>query len=238
MKNPITKTHSSHGGFIETKKRFDALFLSGIAALAIGSANLQAQTETNQYVEIIGGLNSPASTTLDSAVDGGTLSFDTSFDSGIVFGGAYGYEFTESFTGEFEYIWQTTDADQYQVANLPTGGEGDVSAVTIMLNALWDRSFGESDRWSLFGGVGLGFIQEVSSDYEVDGVEYSFDDSGFGFQAMLGIRREINDRWYWSGELKQLFGGSFDAENELDATDIISLDYDVTSLSFGHGYRF
>ena len=205
--------------------------------LAASSAVGQA-TAPKRYFEATFGLNQPTSTTFSSVIDGQSGRSSVSLDSGVLAGGSFGYYFNSKVAGELEYTWQRADANSFSLPGLMAGGEGDIASVTIMLNALRDWQIGKDGTWTFFAGAGLGIVQEVSSDYELGSEEISFDDSGFGFQGFVGVRKQLNENWYLSARLSHLIGGGYTVRNEVDADDRIDLDYDFTSLRLGVGFRF
>lgn len=233
IKTPTTPHHFNRNS---TKLTHRKTVLAGLLCLAIQT--YAHAEDKNWYATVLGGSSMPSDTDYLSNIDGDSLNFDTEFGNGVLFGGNLGYEFNQNWSGEFEYIWQRSDSDRFQLAALPPGGEGDVASVTIMFNALRNWDLSQDGGWQFFAGGGLGWVQEVSSDYELDGTEYSFDGDGFGFQGFIGIRKDLGDKWFWSAKLNQLWGGSYSLTREDDREDRIEMDYDVTSLQIGLGFRF
>lgn len=215
------------------------LILKGVAALsAVLFAHTVQANDKDWYFTFLSGSSMPGNTLYTSSVGESSLAFDTEFENGVLFGGNLGYDFSDKWSGEFEYVWQRSEANRFQLASFPDGGEGDVASVTIMLNAVRNWQLSETSSWHLFAGGGLGWVQEVSSDYELNGSEYSFDGDGFGFQGFVGISKDMGDKWFWTAKLNRLWGGSYELSREDETSDTIEMDYDVTSLQIGLGFRF
>jgi len=146
---------------------------------------------------------------VDLDVDGNTDEATVDFNTGYDFGGLVGYDFG-AFRLETEAAYKSASIDELTAGTLgfqagpPVGttfngftapATGDVTALSFMLNGLFD--FGPDDGLQAFAGGGVG-VARVSLDGTVDATgPGAFDDSdtGLAWQLLAGIRAPISDDW-------------------------------------------
>lgn len=144
---------------------------------------------------------------IDFDVNAGAGTFSADLDKGYDFGGLVGYDFG-AFRLEAETSYRSADIDQITTGgnNLLFGGpsgvipagvydaQGEVNALSFMLNALVD--FGADDGIQGFVGGGVG-IARIDMNGTVNSAVDAFDDSdsGFAYQALAGVRAPLSDSW-------------------------------------------
>lgn len=149
------------------------------------------------------------------------LGWDTEFDTGVTFSGAFGHDFGNGFRGELqgfytEYDVNThsgvlvggTNIDAVDVAVLTRGapdaanpsvgavvaaGQGGVKSYGGFLNAYYD--FPTGSNFEPYVGVGLGYVVN-DFDYSPSGVVIADDSAdGFAYQLMAGASLAVTDKF-------------------------------------------
>ncbi len=169
--------------------------------------------------------------------EGGTLTpGDAEYDTGVGYSGSLGYRWDNGFALELEGIYRRNELDSLEVNGVNIADEGDFASLTVYLNALYH--FETGNRWRPYVGLGLGWVEEIDVDIDDGGAELGYDDSGFGYQAMVGVEYEsdFGVGYFVEG---RLFGATgFDLESE-DGTGV---EYDGNylglGLTLGLTYRF
>ena len=117
---------------------------------------------------------------------------EISFDPGLNFGGAFGYDFGDT-RAEFEIAYRGWDMDQGTILGVfpgcPCTGsiDGDASALSFMVNGYYDFHLADSPLFPYLG-AGIGFAS-VNADL---GLGADDSDLVFAYQLMAGIGYEIN----------------------------------------------
>jgi outer membrane protein OmpA-like peptidoglycan-associated protein len=160
-----------------------ALALMALPMLALSSPAM-AQSSSGYYVGAGGGLN----LLRDSDINGGSIDTSADFDNGFgaVINGGYGYG--NGLRAEVELGYRSNDVDTVGGSN----GTGDVSALSLMLNAYYDISTGTN--WTPYVGVGIGGARlDVDGTSPVGGSSIDDTDNVFAYQGILGTAYRIND---------------------------------------------
>jgi len=114
----------------------------------------------------------------------------TSFDLGFNIGGAIGYDYG-NIRAEGEITYHTNDIDEFSVLGFTVPGEGEVSALSFMVNGYYDFHSANSPVVPYLG-VGIG-VANGMVDASVAGISLIDDDAWvFAYQFMAGIGFEIN----------------------------------------------
>jgi OmpA-OmpF porin, OOP family len=136
-----------------------------------------------------------------AGVVGANTAVTTNAKTGFNVSGELGYDFGLFRTG-FELGYQRAAlGDVNNLANIAAVGangtnsvaSGNVSALSFMLNGLFD--FGSSDSWAGSVGGGVGIAQYKASKFATGTRAAFLDDSdtGFAWQVLAGIRKSISD---------------------------------------------
>ncbi len=188
-----------------------------------------AQDVGGYYAKAFGGISALQG---DSFTFGATTS-SLNYDSGVSFGGAFGYDYADSsFRAEVEFNYRSGDAIEIP---LNIGSEGDFASTSLMLNGYY--VFETASKWRPYVGVGLGFLTEV--DFDIDGAagDVEFSDRGsVAAQVMLGVEYPVSDRFSVFGEARYFTAGSVTLEGEGGST--LDADYDTFDFNFGGVLRF
>jgi OmpA-OmpF porin, OOP family len=130
-----------------------------------------------------------------------SIAVTTNAKTGFNVAGELGYDFGMFRTG-FELGYQRAglgDVNNFAgiaavgTNGLNTGNAGNLSALSFMLNGLFD--FGASDSWTGSVGGGVGIAQYKASKF-VTGTRAAFlddSDTGFAWQILAGVRKAISD---------------------------------------------
>ena len=194
--------------------------LAVLLALSAGPAVAQ---DTAYYTKLFGGFSSLQG---DSA-ELGTAPQSLSYDGGVIYGGAFGYDYGDRpFRAELEFAYRSDEA---------TGGiGGDYASTTLMLNGYYLFSLGS---FTPYTGIGLGYVTEI--DFDVTGGpdigEYS-DRGLFAWQAILGADYAISEQVSLFGEARYFATETPTLEGPGGAT--LSADYDAIDILAGVTFRF
>lgn len=188
------------------------------------------------YGKISAGVTQLFDGDLDREQGGAIVPGDAQYDAGIAYSGAFGYRWGNGFALEAEGIYRRNEIDSLEVAGVDTLREGDFASLTFYLNGLYH--FDTGTRWRPYVGVGFGWVEEIDVDIDAGTGEFGYDDSGWGYQAMVGVEYETKSGLGVFTEAR-LFGATgFDLESE-DGTGVeYDGDYMGMSLMLGVTYRF
>ena len=167
-------------------KRFSGLFLFSVMVLVAASASAEGW-----YVGAFGSFSGVDDIRFDTALGTVTTPFESDMGLGLV----VGYDF-DSVRVEGEWSMREYEVENHILggARLP-GPTGDSESRALMVNAYYD--FNQEGTVQPYIGAGLGLV-----DVELDGFGVtpvpdvlSDDDSGFGYQLMLGLGFEVSESW-------------------------------------------
>lgn len=155
-----------------------------IAAAFLAMAPAIAAADSKVYVDIAGGVNFLE----DSDISGSGLSTSADFDPGFAFKAAVGNALDSGFRFEIEAAYRENDADSVG----GTSAGGDVSAWSIMGNAIYDIKTG--GRLTPYVGFGAGFAGIDWNDVTpVGGGTVDDNTTVFAYQGIAGAAYRIND---------------------------------------------
>ena len=177
----------------------------GLALASTALASPALARDGQWYVEVGGGPMLVEDMDFDVNEDTDQIGVD--FDTGFDFGGLVGYDFG-AFRLEAEASYREADISELTVGTVgvadgPTGNSGaglfpangDVNALSFMLNGLFD--FGDDDGIQGFVGGGVG-VARVDANATVSASSpgaFNDSDSGFAYQVLAGVRAPLNDNW-------------------------------------------
>ncbi len=201
---------------------------AGCALCIAGAPMLAAAQDNNDgfYLRVLGG----ASFLSDANLSGAALG-KVGFDTGVIAGTAFGYDFVDSpFRSELEYTYRTGDADG------KLGITGDLASTTLAVNGYYDFSPIGTLGVTPYIGAGLAYVTEIDFDVQTGPIgEYS-KTGMFGYQLMLGAEVPVSERWSINGELRYFDAGSQSLRSPAGAS--LRTDYATLDLVFGAAYRF
>lgn len=177
------------------------------------------------YARAWGGVSDLRDDTLSFGGATATLNFDT----GVSFGGAFGYDYPDSpLRAEVEFNYRSADATDIPLA---FGSEGDFASTSLMINGIYAFDTGSALR--PYVGLGIGALTEI--DFDIGDAEFS-DRDGFAYQAMIGVEYPVSDRFALFAEARYFSAGSVDLET--DAGEGLTADYDSIDINFGGSLKF
>jgi len=157
------------------------LFVLLISLLTVSFATAEI------YVSGSAGLTFLDDSDLDDGYDTGKLSYD--FGLGIV--GAFGATVMDNGRAEIELGFRNSDMDEITLDGYGTAPvDGDMSALSVMLNAYYD--FANDSDFVPFVGAGIG-IASIDMEIESGYYSYSTDDNVFAYQGMIGCGYDVNE---------------------------------------------
>ena len=134
----------------------------------------------------------------DSDISGGGVDGELRFDTGFVVAGAVGTSI-DSFRIEGEVSYQSNDTDEVKIDGLGSGDiDGDVTALSLLLNGYYDFNNGSAITPYLTAGIGYSNVEIDLDDLgdENDGVfAYQFG-AGFGFAATDNVTIDAKYRYF------------------------------------------
>jgi opacity protein-like surface antigen len=203
------------------------LILTAIFALVFITTSAQA-ADKGMYVS--GNLGVSILSDADNEALG--IVIESSYDPGFNIGGAIGYNYG-SVRAEGEIIYRRNDADELSVFGLSAPADGEVSAISFMVNGYYDFHSANSSMVPYLGG-GLG-AASVDLDISALGVPLG-DDSAtvFAYQFMAGLGFNISPTTTLTA------GYRYFATSDPEFTDPtgIKFDSEYQSHEFTFGARF
>lgn len=143
------------------------------------------------YIAFFAGLNDVDDTVVETGL--GTL--ESTYDAGLGWGLAGGYQFAH-FRLEGEILSErANDVDVHRLDGIETPGSfGTLENEVGIANILFD--FAAEARVSPYIGVGVGLAEVTLKDYGFAGIPEAFaEDNVLAYQAILGIGIEVTPQW-------------------------------------------
>ena len=167
----------------------------GMAAVA--AALLPTSVSADSYEDTMKGLyfdlRAGGSFLSDADNEGfatGGITIESEFDTGFVVEGAVGWEHQSGFRGELALGYQQYDVDTLSTLGSSVPGDGDVGALTFMLNGYYAFNL---DKFRPYVGVGVGGAH-VSADISALGFQAVDDsDTVFAYQGIVGLEYRLSD---------------------------------------------
>lgn len=164
------------------------LFVSA-ALVAVTAAHAQARSF---YVSAMGGANWLTDETNSNPVEGSDLGGNWRFNTGWDAGGSVGIAFGNGPRIEGEVVYRHNGVDSHFDGDegVYRSGHGNVSQVSVMVNAAYDVDCGS--RWIPYFGIGAGAIHvsyNKAGSFDEDDDDYVIDDSYWrgAVQAFAGV---------------------------------------------------
>ena len=155
----------------------------------------------------------------DSTAPGETI--ELSYDTGWTLGAAVGYRFN-NLRVEGELSYQKNDLDQVSAMGVSLDGTGDASGTALLVNGYY--VFANESAFTPYIRVGQGNAKVEANDYAVNGVDIgSEDDSGFAYQAGVGVGYAVNENV--TIDIKYRYFATVDAEFDTAEVEIASHNF-------------
>lgn len=165
--------------------------------------------------------------------DGGV---DVTVDTGINAGIGFGYHYTNNIAVELFWEYRTNDS-QSLIDDGTFYDEGNYASNIFYLNGYY--FFENESDWSPYLGVGLGWVQEIDIDFEQNGTELSYSESGpLAYQLLAGIEYALLDNILISAEFRYSSASIDTLKGEENLGSISDLDYQPTTLQVGIKWLF
>jgi len=165
----------------------------------------------------------------DSDIDGYGEHAELSYDTGYSVGLALGYEFEYNIRLEAGIGYQANDLDEASAYGYTASADGDVSALTFMVNGYYDFKNSTAFTPFVMAGIGLARIDVNFDSIEGENIDESDDDTVFAYQAGLGVGYALNDSV--TLDLKYVYFATQDAEFD-------GVDVEISSHNVVLGIRF
>jgi outer membrane protein OmpA-like peptidoglycan-associated protein len=198
-----------------------------LAALIVGVGGEASAVDQGFYLGIGAGVN----LTEDVDLEGGAIDTDAATDLGWAAAGSFGYAYGNGIRTELEFGYRSNDVDDLSGV---AGGSGDVDAISIMVNALYD--FHNSTRFTPYVGGGIGWTNlDFSGVAPVGGSTLSDNGDDIGYQGIAGLSYAIAEQVDLFGEYR--YAGTF---SDIDVTTNAGagLDAGYAAHTFLIGLRF
>ena len=156
-----------------------------VACLAVATVATEVNAE-GPYVSLFGGVNFMPDT--DTAV-GPDYVTEADFDEGFVVGGAAGFAFDSGFRVEGEVAYRRNSMVTADYGGGYTA-EGDMDALSLMVNVWYDFKTGTNSRVFVGGGIGGAIVgQDDVKAYGYPGIDD--DDVAFAYQVGAGVALDL-----------------------------------------------
>lgn len=201
-------------------RTFQALVAAGLVAAVPNLA------EAQWYM----GADLGATKTDDADVSGSNLNYGTDYKWGWGLLGQAGYAFGPVKV-EGELGWRKNDVDSVGSGS----GGGDVSALSLMGNAIYE--FMPQSSWRPFVGAGIGMAQLNSNDVTQNGTKvYSGDDWQFAYQGFAGVAFDVATNVALKAQYR--YFAALDYDVSTPANQGLSAEYQNHAVLVGFTYKF
>jgi opacity protein-like surface antigen len=223
--------HDSSSSLIRRSLVLAGLSLSlNLGALSAGepllqaAVNLPAEPPTFSqgfYFEGFGGFSG----LMDDGIQLNGERWDGEYGGGFLGGGAIGHQW-RAWSLELEFFYRSNDIDAVSRGGDRFAG-GDYASTNFFLNAHY--TFGSlGGRAAIirpYVGAGVGLMQEIDIDMPGLGVEDVSATWKPAFQAIFGVRWELNAHWSIFTEGRYTYAGDPKLRSETGASQTVRADY-------------
>jgi opacity protein-like surface antigen len=170
----------------------------------------------------------------------GTSRIETDFDTGMNYGGSFGYAFENNWRVEGELMRREADVDTHDLdmGGPIAGSFGEANSTSVFANVLYD--FENKTRVTPYAGVGLGAVMVDYANFGVPGLDaLDDDDDVMGYQVIAGLAIKINDRWDFRTDFRLLDTGDADMTSSAATSSTMSeVEYSSLDMTAGVRIRF
>ena len=160
------------------------------------------------------------------------------FDASFAGGGTVGYQLHNDWRVEGELMYRRNDLNEVTLEGVGNSTEGDYASLSVGLSALYDFRPFDNDRLTAYVGAGVVFVQEIDIDFEIGGVETSFETDDIGLQLQFGGRYDVNESLFMDVGVRYLTLSGVELELPADTSRIVEADYSPLTVTAGLGWRF
>lgn len=156
-------------------------------------------------------------------------------DNGMVLGGAFGYRYNPHWAAEIAWEYRSNKSETTVGAlRYP---EGNYASNIFFINGLYH--FNPLANWQPYVGVGIGWMQEIDIDLELNGVEQSYSNSGaLTYQGFIGLEYQWSPAWTVFTEFRHAGGKSGLLKHEQTKAALGELQYKPFTWQFGVKFAF
>jgi opacity protein-like surface antigen len=194
--------------------------------------------EAGPYATALFGLASQSDQDLRLEGNGASQKREVALDRGGLAGAALGWEFSNGWRIEGEFVYQSVDLEDPGFAEPAPRGDGNYASTSLAINALYSFDLLGSPKVRTYLGAGLVRLTEVDIDFESGGREQSFSGSDNGLQLLFGARYMLGENFYLDAGLRWLQASSLRLDGEDGTPGSIRADYDPWALTVGIGWNF
>ncbi len=216
--------------------------LAALLAAFAGTAAAPLAAEDDWYVRLGGGVAYQADADGARLTDqDGRQSVDASFDPGFGAGLSVGRWFGDRWRADLGFDYRTVDNDRIKLDDGRVADDSNYASTGVSLNGYYHFTDGRAERrFSPYVGAGLVWLNEIDIDLEGDSFDATyedFEDDGFGVQLIGGVSWRQSKRWRWDAELRWLYYGEADLDND-NGNTLEGLDYTPVTAYVGVSYAF
>jgi opacity protein-like surface antigen len=169
------------------------LLVAAAALMLLPGAAAAQNLPDNMYGELRGGASFPDDADTDF---GGGIDGDLSSDTGWLIEGAFGYAHESGLRGEIVGGYRYNDLDDFKISGGTVDIEGDIEAVTVMVNLYYDFDLGTYGGATgatanlvpfVGGGIGAAFLNAEIDQIGGIPINDEEDDTVFAWQVVTGL---------------------------------------------------
>lgn len=197
----------------------------GAIVTAAGVFGATVATAGDFYLGLNGGLNLAG----DMDLEGTGIDREAALDAGAGVAASAGYGFDNGLRAEAEFAYRWNGLDEVSGSN----ASGDVTALSGMLNALYDVK--TDTAFTPYLGAGAGAVRVVADDVSpVAGTRIDDNDIALAMQGIAGLSYRVDDQWSLTADYQY-----FAAPEVNFRTDSgIDIESEYSAHTFRIGFRF
>ena len=213
------------------------------AGLSLAAAPSFAQSLSDHYVFVYGGINFESELDTDGLINGAPETVDVELDDDFNFGFGVGASVGGNFRVEAELNFSDQDVDQVFFSGNGAGAEvnvaGDIRTTTLFANGYYDIE--TNTPFTPFVGAGLG-LARVDQDFVYGpGIQVSDNDTVFATQLIAGASYDLTDTIALTGDVR--YRRLYDVQSARlspvgASTGTIEGDLDSFSVNVGVRFNF
>lgn len=157
---------------------------------------------------------------------------DRGFNAGI----GFGYHYTNNIAVELFWEYRTNDS-QGLIDDGTVYDEGNYASNIFYMNGYY--FFDSKSAWSPYFGLGLGWVQEIDIDFEQNGSELSYSESGpLAYQLFAGIEYTLSEHILVNAEFRFGSAAIGTLKGEENSGSISGFDYQAKTIQVGMKWLF
>ena len=178
-----------------------------VAVLAGQPQSAEAQSAPGIYVGVMGGGNYVEPRDVEWDVPGGGGGFiggllgaidqGVNYEWGWAAGGTIGYRVGDGLRAEIEGVYRANEHDEWSIFGFDVPLDGDITAISGMVNVLYDIDFGSSVVPYVGVGVGAAYVEtdvDVAPGFFGPGaVNFKDDAWALAYQGIVGVNLRLDE---------------------------------------------